>query len=236
MKFSSLLRILRLCAGLEQIEIARLLKISQPTVSRWETGRGLPDDSLADTWARICRERIPDDRGEDACLMVRQWYASSDDDFRSHLVPRLDLAALALVTGSVQVYEAMVPYYADVAAGIGEAQEQRLEPRRQLGVPREVYARDPGCYALRVTGNSMAPQLLDGDLVVVSPAALLISGCIVAAFVEPDGDVVKQYIERGDGAIVLEPLNPSYDSIVLEPDGEREARIWGRVVLQQREL
>ena len=30
--------------------------------------------------------------------------------------------------------------------------------------------------------------------------------------------------------------NPSYPAILLEPGGGRDARIWGRVVLQQREL
>jgi len=123
-----------------------------------------------------------------------------------------------------------------VAAGIGESQEQLSEPRCTLAIPRDIFRRDPQCYALRVSGDSMAPQLLDGDTVVVSPAAPLVDGCIVAAFVEPDGDVIKVYRELAGGAVLLQPANSSYRAILLEPNGGREARIWGRVVLQQREL
>jgi SOS-response transcriptional repressor LexA len=151
-------------------------------------------------------------------------------------VARLRAALLALLRTAPEIYDTQVPYFADVAAGLGEAQEQRSAPRSLLGVPREVYARDPSCYALRVSGDSMAPQLLDGDIVIVSPAAELFDGCIVAAYVEPDGDVVKVLRQLPKGAILLQPLNPAYPAIVLAPDEEREARIWGRIVLAQREL
>ena len=61
-------------------------------------------------------------------------------------------------------------------------------------------------------------------------------GCVVAAYIEPDGDVIKLYRALANGAVLLQPANPRYPSLLLEPGGEREARIWGRIVLQQREL
>ena len=94
----------------------------------------------------------------------------------------------------------------------------------------------PDCYALRVSGDSMSPNLLDGDIIVISPNATLIDGCIVAAYVEPLGDVVKVYTTRANGKVVLKPYNKAYDDIVLQPDKGRPAKIWGRVVMQQREL
>jgi SOS-response transcriptional repressor LexA len=150
------------------------------------------------------------------------------------------LAALVRRAGTgrtqAQGYDTAVPYFADVAAGIGETQEQRAAPRRYLQVPAGLLERDPGCYALRVSGDSMSPVLLDGDIVVVSPAAPLHGGCIVAAYVEPDGDVVKEYHELPGGGIELRPLNRAYSVLTLGGGSGREGRIWGRVVLQQREL
>jgi SOS-response transcriptional repressor LexA len=154
----------------------------------------------------------------------------------SRVARELEQLTAELLNQGRLIGDALIPLYADVAAGIGEAQEQLSEPRCTLAIPRDIFRRDPQCYALRVSGDSMAPQLLDGDTVVVSPAAPLVDGCIVAAFVEPDGDVIKVYRELPGGTVLLQPANSSYRSILLAPNGGREARIWGRVVLQQREL
>jgi SOS-response transcriptional repressor LexA len=149
-----------------------------------------------------------------------------------------------------------VPFFASIAAGLGEAQQARMSPRGSVAVPRHVLERDPQAYALRVSGESMSPQLLDGDIVVVSPQAALSAGCIVAAQIEGEGDVVKQYEKLRNGGIVLRSINADYPSFIagpglLLPDEEggtdytlqREdgliacaARIWGRVVLQLRDL
>ena len=48
--------------------------------------------------------------------------------------------------------------------------------------------------------------------------------------------MIKLYRALKGGAVLLQPVNPRYPSVMLEPGGGREARIWGRVVLQQREL
>jgi len=234
-KLGLLLRVLRISAGLDQAEVARHLQTSQPTISRWENGAGEPLPEQASIWLEICRGELPEDAHSGLAKVVGAW-CSEDGAGREHLVPQLDRALLGLVGGQSGVYCTAVPYFADVAAGIGEVQSERSTPRRHLGVPREIYDRDPDCYALRVTGDSMSPLFQDGDIVVVSPRALLVDGCIVAAYIEPDGDIVKVYREQPDGAVVLEPVNPEYPQLTLEPQGEREGRIWGRVVLQQREL
>lgn len=236
MKLGSLLRIMRLCAGLDQTEMARRLEVSQPTVSRWEKGGCLPAETQAEAWLAACRDCDTSETSGAACGIVSEWYALEDASCREQLAPRLDQAAISLACSRSLVCDSLIPYFADIAAGRGEVQEQRAAPRRRIGVPREIFDRDPGCYALRVTGDSMSPQLLDGDLVVVSPAALLIDGCMVAAYVEPCGDIVKLYRELPDGVIELAPVNPAYKTITIIPGGERNARIWGRIVLQQREL
>ncbi len=231
-----LLRVLRIRAGLDQVELADLLETSQPTVSRWETGGGEPSAGQAAQWLAACAKRSPAVIDDGLVELVDGWYAAQPGPQRERLAACLDRAVLALAGGDNGVYSTVVPYFADIAAGNGEVQERRCHPRRHLGVPREVYERDPDCYALRVTGNSMCPLFQDGDIVVISPRAQLIDGCIVAAYVEPDGDVVKVYREGEAGRVVLEPVNPDYPPLALEPNGGREGRIWGRVVLQQREL
>lgn len=234
-KLGMFLRVLRIRAGLDQAQLANRLGVTQPTISRWERGSSRPETRQLTAWLTACRGALPSER----LRAVRELLRGPGRESAAagaRLAREVEQLTAELVNRGALMSEALIPLFADVAAGRGEAQEQLNEPRRTLAVPRAVLARDPGCYALRVSGDSMAPQLLDGDTVVVSPAAPLVDGCVVAAFVDPDGDVIKVYRRLPGGAVLLQPANPSYPAILLEPSGDREARIWGRVVLQQREL
>ena len=234
-----MLRVLRLKAGLDQAAVAKLLQISQPTVSRWEAGSSLPSVEQAQVLVDACLStmRGPAQKAAQAAKAALTAALSlAGGTLTDTVKQRIEQSLTALLGVGPEVYEAQVPYFADVAAGLGETQEQRVAPRSQLAVPRRIYEQDPGAYAMRVVGDSMAPQLQAGDIVVVSPAAPLLDGCIVAAYVEPDGDVVKIYRELENGQILLQPANPAYPSILLGAHQEREARVWGRVVLCLREL
>jgi SOS-response transcriptional repressor LexA len=230
-----LLRWLRHRASIEQEELARRLGVSQPTVSRWEAGRLRP---AATQLSRLLEQLAPtaEAAGWDEVGAALQAWQRAGDDPSPQLQSQLQQALARLAAGRELYYDAEIPCYADIAAGLGEMQEQRRLPRCLLPVPRQLFEADPGCYALRVVGDSMAPAILSGDIVVVSPAAPLSDGCIVAAYVEPDGDVVKQYHGGNGHPPRLVPLNPAYPVIELAGETAREARIWGRVVMQQREL
>lgn len=246
------LRVTRLKARLDQQQLAGQLGVSQSKISRIESGAVLPKYDLARGWLDACKPGMPP-RERLALNALRQALeehlgdgadAGCEDDGGTGSGGNVGAGQLRRVVKSTEASllsgQALglmrIPYFADVAAGLGEAQEVRSEPRAQIEVPSTLVLEDPGCYAMRVSGDSMAPQLLDGDIVVVSPAADLHDGCIVAAYVEPDGDVVKAYHRLPGGTVVLQPANPAYPPVVVEEGGGREVKIWGRVVFQQREL
>ena len=88
---------------------------------------------------------------------------------------------------------------------------------------------DPGCFALRVRGDSMLNAgILPGDKVVVRPQSTADDGQIVVARLE-DEATVKRLRRRG-GEIWLLPENDAYDPI----DGTR-AEIIGVVKAVVRE-
>jgi repressor LexA len=229
-KLGFVLRLLRINAELSQRDVASASGVSQPTVSRWENGDSVPDKTQC---RLLCR--LLDIEGQLARLFrLRQ---AGDE---TTLGRRLSEAAAVLLERIAPAAAAQkredIPYFADVAAGVGEAQEQRSAPRSYIEVPRHVVEQDPECYALRVVGDSMEPLLTEGDIIVVSPNAPLPDGCLVAAYVEPQGDVVKTYHRTADDGIRLSSLNPEYPEIILDAKDGPAGRIWGRVVLQQREL
>lgn len=88
---------------------------------------------------------------------------------------------------------------------------------------------DPGCFALRVRGDSMiGVGILDGDRVVVRPQPTADDGQIVVARIG-DEATVKTLSRRG-GQVWLLPENPAYDPI----DGS-EAELVGVVKAVVRE-
>ena len=88
---------------------------------------------------------------------------------------------------------------------------------------------DPGCFALRVRGDSMInAAILSGDLVVVRPQSTADDGDIVVARIEDEATVKRLW--RKNGQIWLLPENEAYEPI----DGS-EAQLVGLVKAVIRE-
>lgn len=90
--------------------------------------------------------------------------------------------------------------------------------------------RNPSEYFfLKVTGDSMAPQINEGDLALVHRQCSADSGDVVVAVVHGDEGTIKRYVRQG-GAVILQPFNPNYAPMVLAEDELDGFRIAGRVV------
>ena len=88
---------------------------------------------------------------------------------------------------------------------------------------------DPGCFALRVRGDSMiGAGILSGDRVVVRPQQTAEDGQIVVARIGDEATVKR--LRRTGGQVWLMPENPAYDPI----DGS-EAELVGLVKAVIRE-
>ena len=88
---------------------------------------------------------------------------------------------------------------------------------------------EPGCFALRVRGDSMINAgILSGDKVVVRPQSTAFDGQIVVARIEDEATVKRLSLKNGQ--VWLLPENPAYDPI----DGQN-AEIIGLVKAVIRE-
>ena len=71
---------------------------------------------------------------------------------------------------------------------------------------------EPGCFALRVRGDSMINAgILDGDKVVVRPQPTADDGQIVVARIGDEATVKR--LSRKNGQVWLLPENPAYEPI-----------------------
>jgi len=74
--------------------------------------------------------------------------------------------------------------------------------------------KDPQAFALKVKGNSMAPRIEDGDVVIVSPQEEARSGDICVVRVNGE-DTLKKVKFEGN-YIHLVPLNPDFDPLTVK--------------------
>jgi repressor LexA len=106
-----------------------------------------------------------------------------------------------------------LPFYGRIHAG-----EPALLPEHRHGfiTMDRRFVPSESAFFLRVKGESMIGRaILDGDYVMVNPAASPKDGDIIAARIKDEG-TVKTYRRRGD-SIVLEPANPAEREIEVTP-------------------
>lgn len=92
-------------------------------------------------------------------------------------------------------------------------------------------------FVLRVSGNSMYPKLVNGDLVLVKKESSVDSGSIAVILYGDDEATIKtvKYVS-GQNWLDLVPANPEYETKHIEGAELRNCRVLGRVVKLIRDL
>jgi DNA polymerase V len=70
-------------------------------------------------------------------------------------------------------------------------------------------------FALMVLGDSMEPEFVEGDIIVIEPEGLAVEGSYVLA--KADGEWIFRQLAKLDSGWQLRPLNPAYPATVI-PD------------------
>lgn len=91
----------------------------------------------------------------------------------------------------------------------------------------QVFKLLPDCFALHIDGDSMAPRINDGDIVVLSPSVPAAQGHIAVARVADQIGVTCKLMRSTGDAVHLIPINERYETKVV-PKGEL---LWALAVL-----
>ena len=123
-----------------------------------------------------------------------------------------------------------LPVYGDVSAGPGAYAEQRI-----LGWEEsDDYEDDEEFFYLIVNGDSMYPEIKDGDYVLVHVQDWIEDGQIAVVVVDGEGLVKK--IERGEDYITLISINPHYPPRKFVEYDMNRVHILGHVVEVKRKF
>jgi SOS-response transcriptional repressor LexA len=86
--------------------------------------------------------------------------------------------------------------------------EKRFIPIAAADPAAESACDDAGAFALMVLGDSMAPEFVEGDIIIIEPEGLALDGSYVLAQV--GGEWTFRQLAGVEGDWQLRPVNPAY--------------------------
>lgn len=126
----------------------------------------------------------------------------------------------------------MIPVFESASAGFGANAENRIMEFIPIFIQSDSEAANTIC--VRVCGDSMHPQIQDGDLVQVHKQETAETGDIVV-ILDGDDAYVKRFIRTPQG-ITLESFNPSYPPMRFSREESNSLRVVGIVRRIVRDL
>ncbi len=197
----------RLRKEFDQAKLAAKIDVATRTLQRWEKGEQVPDSNYL--------MRIAKSTG-----VSPHWLLTGDGHmFRQEGEAKI----LPMPTQRYKKVDLMsLPLLSSVPGGAPGLIFHPDYVERYITVDN---VGDASAFALEVKGNSMAPKIEDGDIIVVSPKLEARSGDICVVRVS-DEDTVKR-IKIEDHVVYLIPLNPDFEPMAVK---KRDIAFLWRVV------
>lgn len=198
----------RLSKDWEQAKFAARLDIATRTVQRWEKGEQVPDSNYLMRIAKFSG-------------VSPHWLLTGEGEMFPQ--PAEEGKVLQLPTSRYRKVDLVsLPLLSSVPGGAPSMIFHPDYVEKYISVDD---VNDAQAFALEVKGNSMAPRIEDGDIIVVSPKLEARSGDICVVRVNEE-DTVKR-VKMEEQTIYLLPLNPEYEPMAIK---KRDVTFIWRVV------
>ena len=106
----------------------------------------------------------------------------------------------------------MLPVYGEIAAGTPINTDQ--SPTGEYIYEDQVYG-DGNHIVLRVVGDSMYPDIVNGSYAIIRCQNYANPNQIVAVCVDDGCATLKKYVPQPNGIIIFQPINPAFQPIVV---------------------
>lgn len=107
----------------------------------------------------------------------------------------------------------MVPVFESVSAGFGTLAQDLILEYMPLYIPSDSEARDTIC--IKVKGDSMSPDIEDGDIIQVHKTSDVENGNVAVVLVDGEEALVKR-VHFGLSSAELHSINPSYPPLTFK--------------------
>lgn len=234
-EFAQVLHEMRLKRGLSQDKLAQILETTKQVISNYELGKRTPKISTIQEWAK--KLNVPEER-----------LLKTEEEMRAMLTPQM----LAEFGGDVEAAFCWAVMMGDVHVDLTRSMEQNLPSglmtigdmkRMKVRLIGSVAAGQPifaepeydafvdspeQCdYALRVEGDSMEPQYLNGDILYIKETPDVPDGTVAVVLI--DDSVTLKHVYHKPNGLQLISNNPKYAPIDVIGDEHDYIRILGVV-------
>lgn len=120
----------------------------------------------------------------------------------------------------------MIPLYETVSAGFGALAVSDIVDYIPLYIPSPAEASETIC--IKVRGDSMAPNIENGDIIQVRKQDSIDSGTVAVVLIDGDEGLVK-YVMFGETWIELRSINPMYKPMRFNGPDKLRVRVVGLV-------
>ena len=191
--------------GLTQDELAKRLHCSKQVISLYEGNKRQPSYDMLEAMADVFNVPIS--------------FLISDED-RGRELSKIYGVPVTPVDSII-----LVPLVGSIRCGPDGFAMQDVEGY----IPAANVKHPTDCFYLRVTGDSMAPRIVDGDIALIRKQDDVDSGDLAAVIINGEEGTLKKVIKH-PSTIILQSFNPAYAPRVFTgPDMER-VHIQGKVL------
>lgn len=223
--------------GIRQSEFAKAINATQGNVSDW-LNRKKTSKPSALAMARISEIYNLDlnwlitGRGE---MFFKALDASLLEEGKSKSLEELsgNGSVFKHTLAPIEVRNLTLPIYGEIAAGL-PIEGYDADALKYVEVPKTYLVDKENTYiALKVSGNSMEPKIAHGDVVIIHKRFDIINlnGKICACRTNDGITLKKLQFDEKKKRIILKPLNPDYDVIILEEADLDSFQILGEMAL-----
>lgn len=186
---------------MKQSDFARACDMAPAIVTDYLKQRYVPKKDRLELMAKI--------------LGVSADWLGGDSDNKKRLAPQSAIdAGVATNIGAVRI-----PVLSEIAAGAPiEAMNYIMDdadPSTWEEIPAEWLHADKEFFALKVSGDSMEPQIPDGTIAIIERCYEFIDNRIMAVYVNGYTATLKRVRLKDNGMIVLEAFNPTYGAQIF---------------------
>lgn len=215
------IRDLRNQRGWTQEEFAKRLNVTKQTVNNYEHERRKPDVDMLKTIAEVLGVPAEIFMAEDDRKISIFGVAPEP----RHLSPEI----LNMIPDAIPYTPGVaVPIVGTVRCGPGGLAFEDLQ-----GAALAEVSNPSDYFYLRAEGDSMAPQIMAGDLVLVHIQPEVETGELAVVIVDGEEGMLKKYV-RKDNAVILMSLNQEYPPRVFVGEEMNLVKVAGKVVESKR--
>lgn len=204
------IKMLRKSKGWTQKELAEKLQLAPTAVSAWERDANRP---MMDSLAKM---------SELFDVTIDSFYPTSND--ASIIRETSNLYQVSPIT-------ARIPVLGTIACGDPILAEENINDYRTVlaeGLPTG------NLFYLEAKGNSMAPTIPNGAMVMIREQPDVENGEIAAVLVNGNEEATLKRIKKQDDMMVLMPDNPNHEPIIVTKN--HPAKIIGKAVRFEQDL